>query len=36
MVTHDFLVLVVANRLGLSCQLFLDFVVERAGRGEPR
>jgi predicted nucleic acid-binding protein len=34
LVTDDFLALIVANRLGLSCQLFLDFVVERAKRGE--
>jgi predicted nucleic acid-binding protein len=34
MVTDDFLALIVANRLGLSCQLFLDFVVERATHGE--
>jgi predicted nucleic acid-binding protein len=34
MVTDDFLALIVANRLGLSCQLFLDFVVGRATRGE--
>lgn len=34
MVTDDFLALIVANRLGLSCQLFLDFVVGRAARGE--
>jgi predicted nucleic acid-binding protein len=34
MVTDDFLALIVANRLGLSCRLFLDFVVERAQRGE--
>jgi predicted nucleic acid-binding protein len=34
MVTDDFLALIVANRLGLSCQLFLDFVVGRAVRGE--
>ena len=34
MVTDDFLALIVANRLGVSCQLFLDFVVGRATRGE--
>lgn len=34
MVTDDFVALIVANRLGLSCQLFLDFVVGRAMRGE--
>jgi predicted nucleic acid-binding protein len=34
MVTDDFLALIVANRLHLSCQLFLDFVVGRAARGE--
>jgi predicted nucleic acid-binding protein len=34
MVTDDFLALIVANRLGLTCQLFLDFVVGRAERGE--
>jgi predicted nucleic acid-binding protein len=34
MVTDDFLALIVANRLGLSCQLFLDFVVGRVIRGE--
>src|SRR6516162_6021435 len=34
MVTDDFLALIVANRLGVSCQLFLDFVVGRAIRGE--
>jgi predicted nucleic acid-binding protein len=34
MVTDDFLALVVANRMGVSCQLFLDFVVGRATRGE--
>jgi predicted nucleic acid-binding protein len=34
MVTDDFLALIVANRLGLSCQLLLDFVVGRATRGE--
>jgi predicted nucleic acid-binding protein len=33
-VTDDFLALIVANRLGLSCQLFLDFVIGRATRGE--
>jgi hypothetical protein len=33
MVTDDFLALVGANRLGLSCQLFL-FVVGRAKRSE--
>jgi predicted nucleic acid-binding protein len=33
-VTDDFLALIIANRLGLSCQLFLDFVVGRAKRGE--
>jgi predicted nucleic acid-binding protein len=32
--TDDFLALIVANRLGLSCQLFLDCVVGRAERGE--
>ncbi len=26
MVTDDFLALIIANRMGLSCQLFLDFV----------
>ena len=34
MVTDDFLALIVANRLGLSCQLFLEFVVGRVKRGE--
>lgn len=34
MVTDDFLGLIVANRLGLSGQLFLDFIVGRAARGE--
>jgi predicted nucleic acid-binding protein len=34
MVTDDFLALIVANRLGVSCQLFLDFIVGRATRGE--
>jgi predicted nucleic acid-binding protein len=34
MVTDDFLAWIVANRLGVSCQLFLDFVVGRATRGE--
>jgi predicted nucleic acid-binding protein len=34
MVTDDFLALIIANRLGLSCQLFLDFVVGRVTRGE--
>ena len=34
MVTDDFLALIVANRMGVSCQLFLDFVVGRATRGE--
>jgi predicted nucleic acid-binding protein len=34
MVTDDFLALIVANRLGLLCQLFLDFIVGRAARGE--
>ena len=34
MVTDDLLALIVANRLGVSCQLFLDFVVGRATRGE--
>jgi hypothetical protein len=34
MVTDDFLALIVANRPGLSCQLFQDFVVGRAERGE--
>ena len=34
MVTDDFLALIIANRLGLSCQLLLDFVVGRATRGE--
>jgi predicted nucleic acid-binding protein len=33
-VTDDFLALIVANRLGLSCQLFLDFVVGRVVRSE--
>lgn len=33
-VTDDFLALIVANRLGVSRQLFLDFVVGRATRGE--
>ncbi|MGH8057072.1 MAG: hypothetical protein ACREOH_07510 [Candidatus Entotheonellia bacterium] len=33
-VTDDFLALIVANRLGLACRLFLDFVVGRATRGE--
>ncbi len=40
MVTDDFLALIVANRLGLLCQLFLDFVLggQRAAnsqRGRP-
>jgi hypothetical protein len=34
MVTDDFLALIVATRLGLSCQLSPDFVVGRATRGE--
>jgi predicted nucleic acid-binding protein len=34
MVTDDFLALIIANRMGLACQLFLDFVVGRATRGE--
>lgn len=34
MVTDDFLALIVANRLSVSCQLFLDFVIGRARRGE--
>jgi predicted nucleic acid-binding protein len=34
MVTDDFLALIVANRLRVSCQLLLDFVVGRATRGE--
>jgi hypothetical protein len=34
MVTDDFLALTVANRLELSCQLFLDFVIGRATRRE--
>jgi hypothetical protein len=34
MVTDDFLALIVANRLGLPCQLFLDFIIGRAMRGE--
>ena len=34
MVTDDFLALIVANRFGLSCQLFLDFVVGRVIRHE--
>lgn len=34
MVTDDLLALIIANRMGLSCQLFLDFVVGRATRGE--
>jgi predicted nucleic acid-binding protein len=34
MVTDDFLALIIANRLGLSCQLFLDFVVGRVTHGE--
>jgi predicted nucleic acid-binding protein len=33
-VTDDFLALIVANRLGLLCQLFLDFIVGRAALGE--
>ena len=33
MVTDDFLALIVANRLNLSCWLFLDFVVRRALHG---
>jgi predicted nucleic acid-binding protein len=36
MVTNDFLASIVANRLGLPCQLFLDFVVGRAILGELR
>jgi predicted nucleic acid-binding protein len=34
MVTDDFLALIVANRLSISCQLFLDFVIGRAAHGE--
>ena len=34
MVTDDFLALIIANRMGLACLLFLDFVVGRATRGE--
>ena len=34
MVTDDFLALIIAHRLGISCQLFLDFVIRRAARGE--
>ena len=34
MVTDDFLALIIANRLSLSCQLFLDFVVGRVTHGE--
>jgi predicted nucleic acid-binding protein len=34
MVTDDFLALIVAHRLGTLCQLFLDFVIGRAARGE--
>lgn len=34
MVTDDFLALTIANWLGLSCQLLLDFAVGRARRGE--
>jgi predicted nucleic acid-binding protein len=34
MVTDDFLALIIAHRLGVSCQLFLDFVIGRAARGE--
>ena len=34
MVTDDFLALIMAYRLGVSCQLFLDFVIGRAARGE--
>ena len=34
MVRDDFLALIVANRLGLTCQLFLDFIVGRAEHGE--
>ena len=34
MVTDDFLALIIAHRLGTSCQLFLDFVIGRAARGE--
>ena len=34
MVTDDFLALIVANRLSVSCRLFLDFVIGRATRGE--
>ncbi len=34
LVTDDFLALIVANRLGLSSQLFLDFLIGRARRGE--
>jgi len=33
-VTDDFLALIVASRLSVSCQLFLDFVIGRARRGE--
>jgi predicted nucleic acid-binding protein len=34
MVTDDFLALIVAHRLGTSCQLFLDFVIGRVACGE--
>ncbi len=34
MVTDDFLALIIAHRLGVSCQLFLDFIIGRAARGE--
>ena len=34
LVTDDFLALIVANRLGLASQLFLDFLIGRARRGE--
>jgi predicted nucleic acid-binding protein len=34
MVTDDFLALIIAHRLGISCQLFLDFVIGRVARGE--
>lgn len=34
MITDDFLALIIAHQLGVSCQLFLDFVIGRAARGE--
>ena len=34
MVTDDFLALIIAHRLTISCQLFLDFVIGRAARNQ--